>query len=320
MRVRVMGVMAALALVLAAGSAAHAGTDSTQGKKFKLPYAGSIESSGDAFRVANTGSGIGIDGSSSGYAGVYAQNTGSGYGVYGFTGGSGSAIFGQNSGTGSAITGQNSGSGMGVESSSQSSYGVKGETSSGYAGVYGNSTGSNNGVYGHANNNAGSGVYGSNDLFGPGVAGHSSWGDAVIGTGDRNGGGVTGNATGFGNGVTGISASGVGGSFTATGANPAIQVNGGGIQVVGADVDTPTPVFAHEITNQNRCGGNHYTILDNPFLNGNRNAFIFYNSDYGEIVFNYNVGGDCPSNRWTAYRVSDIWYVGQVFTVLVINS
>jgi len=132
--------------------------------------------------------------------------------------------------------------------------------------------------------------------------------------------GVYGQNTGNGVGVARYSPNGIGGSFTGT---TALQL-GGGIQVVGAGVDTATPVFVHFATNANICGASkNWTLLDNPYLNGRPDAIVFaspLNTTPVDVhYFAVPVGG-CPANRWYVekYNVTQ-WNVGETFSVLVVD-
>jgi hypothetical protein len=129
MRKRALAFMvAAMALATVAGTSAHAGTQaSPAGRRFRLPYVGSVSSTGDAFHVTNTGSGNSIEGdgtagvgvwgqTSTGFAAVLGRNTGNAAGVEGVTvGNSGTgAVYGYTSGTGAGVFGESDGGGAGV--------------------------------------------------------------------------------------------------------------------------------------------------------------------------------------------------------------
>ena len=190
-----------------------------------LPYPGitNVAFPGTAFSVTNTGSGVGIRGSSgTGYGGVFVSTTG--FGVQGFSsslgdsgvwgvnnssgigvlgsGTSGPGVKGTSSGGGAGVWGESSGSGTGVRGSSRTGYGGVFDTTSG-TGVQGWSSAlANSGVWGH-NNSSGPGVIGSSST-GPGVKGTSSagspgtWGDSASGDGAYG-------HSGNGDGVHGVS-------------------------------------------------------------------------------------------------------------------
>ena len=258
-------VVAALALAMVAGTqatSALAGPASTQAKKFKLPYSGSVSSGSTAFKVTNTGSGRGIDAFANNNTALLAESDAPSPGEPG--------VWGQ----------------------SLFNYGVEGigETGSSFAGVYGNSP--RNGVYGLTSSSSDSGVYGENGGGGPGVAGYS--------------------------------ASGPGGEFTGGGgSDPAIRLANGGIQIAGAGVDTATAVFTHLVANSNLCMSNDLTVLDNPYLNNNPNAFIFFqNSTIYGLVADYNAP-TCPAGHWEVFQTDPNgavpWVTGRSFTVLVLD-
>jgi hypothetical protein len=153
-----------------------------------LPYAGAAGTSGVAFEVSNSSTGVGIKANSTNTAAIwgYSVNSrgvwgqGGAYGVYGAASTSGGyGVYGINS--------ANSGTGM---------YG-----SGGLYGVRGTTTAQGFGVYGDDNGNGGIGVYGSSITYG--VWGHSPAGTGVNG-GSDSGTGVNG-SSGTGNGVTGTS-------------------------------------------------------------------------------------------------------------------
>lgn len=244
-----------------------------------------------------------------------------------------------NNGAGAALAGMAGSSG----------YGVAGSSVSGFAGLYG--TSDQNGVFGDTSNASASGVYGHNSSSGAGVAGISqSGGYGVVGfgsstsfagvfgtsgvngvygdTSSANSSGVYGHDSSTGNGVAGISDGGIGGYFRGGGgSNPAIKLENGGIEVSGAGTDTATPVFTHQVTGSNTCDTGIWTVLDNPFLNGNPNAFVFLQSPYGDTTLraSYVAGSfhDCPTGQWIVdYWNSgsqQTWVSGDQFYVLVID-
>jgi hypothetical protein len=258
----------------------------------RLPLSESTSSSGNAFGVANTGSGAGLTGSAASGYGVTGSSSSGFAGIYGISGQNG--IYGDTSSAiASGVYGHNSGSGNGVAGiSSNGGFGTIGlGSSTSFAGTYGSS--GHNGLYGETSSTTDSGVYG-----------HDS-------------------SSGYG--VTGFSDSGIGGYFRGGGgSNPAIKLENGGIQVSGAGTDTPTPVFTHVVTNANMCNSSSATILDNPLLNNHPDAFVFIQS-YQYLVAtatNYifsSVGTDCPVGHWVVNNANNAWYVGDTFSVLVIN-
>jgi hypothetical protein len=95
----------------------------------------------------------------------------------------------------------------------------------------------------------------------------------------------------------------------------------------GAGTDTPTPVFTHVVTNANTCFGGYAALLDNPFLNNNPTAIVFFQANFGGafMVADYTGSGfsDCPAGRWyvgiQVNGTSAAWTVGLSFAVLVID-
>ena len=96
------GLVAAVAVLTLAGTgAAQAGVSPML--KFKLPFAGTVNTTKTGFKITNAGSGNGLEGdatgsgngvygsSTSGNAGVWGTNTGSGIGTYGGAGSGGLA-------------------------------------------------------------------------------------------------------------------------------------------------------------------------------------------------------------------------------------
>lgn len=311
-------VMLAIAIMMGA-TAARAGTSSIA-LKFHLPFNGTVNTPKTGFKITNAGSGNGLEGDSTGSGiGVYGgAGAGSLAGVLGFasggvtgvwgTSGGGDGVHGTTSGSGNGVEG-NSASGNGLYGTSTNGYGASAWTTNGFAGIGGFTSGANNGVYGEANNSTGSGVYGHNDSTGNGVAGISDNG-----------------AGGYFKGKT------AGAYFEASGSNPAIKLGNGGIEVFGAGLDTATPMFAHKANASNTCDGKKYTVLDNPYLNGNGSAMVLLTgtnlkTGYGNLEAVYSSGGggsfgDCPANRWLVTPDLNSWDTGFVneFFVLVFTS
>ncbi len=122
--------------------------------EIRLPYAGSVSSTSDAFAIVNTGNGNSIYGRASGTSksGVYGHHTGNGYGVYGYS--DGNAIFGKHHTTGNYGLIANKDYGVygeyptkgnfgsigtahhGVYGSSPNGYGIYGYSTYGYAGYF----------------------------------------------------------------------------------------------------------------------------------------------------------------------------------------
>ncbi len=216
-KMRRRGVMAAAAAVIA-GLAVRGVTDAepvaANDGVWNQPYSGTFSTSGALAAFINTGSGIGVEGSSNGGNGVYANTNaptgswgaglsalanGSGtYGVYASGFGAGIGVYG----TTSSATGVygNAGSGTGVIGTSTSSDGVYGSSSTGN-GVYGVSSGANAvfgnlfggvagtaAVYGDGDGAGTYGVYGLNN-GGPGVYGNSPNNVGVLGVSNAAAGG-----------------------------------------------------------------------------------------------------------------------------------
>jgi hypothetical protein len=214
----------------------------------------------------------------------------------------GSAIEGDNTGGNAGVAGFNTGSGPGV---------LGNASSNGLAGLYGTAGGAVPGVWGTSN--SGDGVHGSS-YTGPGVYGDSTSGDGVHGEGANGAAGVSGTSGG----------TGPGGLFTGSGgSSPALELSNGGIKVSGAATDTATPAFVHQVTNANLCMSNDLTVLDNPYLNNNPNAMVFFQSTTtDQMVADYNAPS-CPAGRWEVFRTNDngalAWTTGLTFNVLVID-
>ena len=177
-----------------------------------LPYNGSVSSTSSAFKVTNSGAGVGIEGAGGSNSGVYgtssssagvlgssdtgtgAQGVGGARGVYGFSN-TGEGVYGLSAGSvgvlgasvnsigvrGTNVLYNNKGelatAGEGVYGVSPSGDGVKGESSgSGTAGVRGVSS-AGDGVRGESSGSNKSGVYGvNNQSDGYGVYGRNTGG------------------------------------------------------------------------------------------------------------------------------------------------
>jgi hypothetical protein len=142
-------------------------------------------------------------------------------------------------------------------------------------------------------------------------------GDAIIGTNNGAGAGVRGtsNAT-AGEGVRGTATGefGVGGSFTGT---TALDVNGA-IRVWGP----VRPAFRVTVdVGTNTCSSDNAVVIDHPMANGDPDALLFVTAlatggATGDVVVGYNLGGDCPADKWGIVGVLD----GQEYNVLVIKD
>jgi hypothetical protein len=196
-------------------------------------------------------------------------------------------------------------------------------------------------------NTAGTGfasaVYGQMSDTTPGVRsagvrgenlGTASLGLGVWGTHAGSGWGVLGESvTGIGvrGAVTGASGAGV----AAIGNGPgtaALQIASGAIEVDGAGVNTSTtPVFVHEVTAGNRCGGGAATSVNNVYANGDPNAILFVTAKWGPgsipnapLMLTYGnglLGPDCPADRWniSSVSLSEEMYVGGRYHVMVVK-
>lgn len=160
------------------------------GETFSLPFQGSTSSSGPAFKVANSGSGVAVEGNSTSSWAVYGRST------------SGAGVVGQ-SASQNGVTGL-SDTGNGVTGASSSAYGVAGYAGPNAAGVYGESSGTgasgfstatagyNYGVRGRSASPDGAGVAGFNVATGGNAFGlfgrtDSSVGRAVHGVNNATG-------------------------------------------------------------------------------------------------------------------------------------
>jgi hypothetical protein len=218
----------------------------------------------------------GVANSGTGAAGLYGYST-SGYGAQGISGAAnGTGVYGVDNNTGSS--------------------GVAGTSSFGY-GVYG--TGS-------------TGVRGETAAGGNGISGLSPSGNGVIGTGTSGTGanGTTNTGTGvkgqaFASGGTGVKATGIG-SGTA-----ALWIDNGSIRVTNAGNETTSTVFQHIVhtgTGGNTCQSNGFSILDNPYANGDPNAILVVTPmEYIDnpviphsvfVAYAATPLFDCPGGRW----------------------
>ncbi len=169
-----------------------------------LPYFASANSGGELFTVNNTGSGVGLYGTSdtgNGVVGLVSFHSNKA-GVWGYTSGGGTGVKGEstagdgvhgitNSGF-SGVRGVNSSYGYGVSGSSNSGIGVQGQSTSGQAGVWGINSSTSPGVEGFNSSTNGVGVEGRADA-GNGIVGTSSaTGYAAIFGKNSNGQGVWG--------------------------------------------------------------------------------------------------------------------------------
>ncbi|MGD0258878.1 MAG: hypothetical protein ABSD29_03540 [Verrucomicrobiota bacterium] len=135
-----------------------------------------------------------------------------------------------------------------------------------------------------------SGWAGGGEFAGPNglIAGTTNvGGDGVIGVSQATSGGgfgVYGSSSSGGAGVYGISSS-AGPGVEAVGASSssiALAVGTGGIQVVGAGIETSTAAFTHLTTAANDQGT--VTFINNPLCNGDPNAILL-------VTHNYNPAG-----------------------------
>ena len=110
----------------------------------------------------------------------------------------------------------------------------------------------------------------------------------------------------------------------------ALGVSSGAIRVFGASFGTDTPVFVHQAVSGNTCtadgGANSYTVIDNPFANGDPSAILIVTSR-GIVGLTFapppirGVPGDpCGvPDRW-AILWDPAGFFGETFNVLVIKS
>jgi hypothetical protein len=152
-----------------------------------LPYAGAAGTSGVAFEVSNSSTGVGIKANSTNTAAIwgYSVNSrgvwrqGGAYGVRGDS--STTGVHGQGVAYGVYGAATNSG-GYGVYGINSTSSGTRTYGSGGLYGVRGTTTAQGFGVYGDDNGNGGTGVYGSSVTYG--VSGYSPAGIGVSGGSD----------------------------------------------------------------------------------------------------------------------------------------
>ncbi len=216
-----------------------------------------------------------------------------------------------------------SASNVGVVGSSDSSIGVYGSSST-YDGVYGFST-SGRGVGGSSTSNFG--VQGTSNSW-IGVSGISNSSMGVGGSSNTFIGVQSSSNTNFGvRGSTGVITGAGVVAYNAVVAGPALQIEQGGIKVIGAGVGTNTPTFIHQA-----AGGATFTCIDHPLLNGNANAILivtpraYWNgamivsSDHAIGVYYDVTGFSCPANRWQIYDLDGSNMTGNArFDVLVIT-
>jgi hypothetical protein len=172
-----------------------------------LPYAGSVGTAGDAFRVTNTNTatGKGLVGNSAGDYGILGKQTR--YGNYGYLGSKGYGAYGRHQPTGNFGILGSAAYGVWGQTPLDDGFGVYGKSSSGPYGYLG---GQLYGVFGYSNHGAGAGVYGSSEAAGGSAVAGQSVGAAGIGVeGIGPGRGVLGSSY-SGHGVWGSTNSGVG--------------------------------------------------------------------------------------------------------------
>jgi hypothetical protein len=164
-----------------------------------------------------------------------------------------------------------------------------------------------NSVVGHSDNDTG--VYGSSNNY-VGVAGTSNHWWGVFGQTDS------------------LSAAGVvaqGGGLSGN----ALSINNGGIQVMGAGIDSDTPVFVHQVTAGNINPANTpQTIISHVLTNSDPLAILIitpshnYGGSGGGFNSSHPVGVSYnPSfNKWVIYNIDGTPMVaGQQFNVLVVK-
>ncbi|HMS55027.1 MAG TPA: hypothetical protein PKA27_06465 [Fimbriimonadaceae bacterium] len=290
-----------------------------------LPYAQTGSSAGPAlFEITNSGDSPAIRGVSSsptgtGIMGRYDHATGSGSGVYGST----------TSPDGAGVTGVMGASigKMGTNSALPPPWtvptGVWGaETSGGLGfGVVGSTTGQSSAVVGWADQWYG--VYGYSQSR-AGVIGYSETEEGVYGFSDSVGVRADGGDIGL-YATTGPSGVGLStGSGTSSGT--ALHIRNGGLSVTNAGINTSTFVFTHRASASTIIG--NFTIIDNPFTNGDPNAILIITPNWNP----QNTGGTYnnhatgvyyypPSQKWTIFNQDGISMpAGAAFNVLVIKS
>lgn len=261
--------------------------------------------------------GTGVQGEAGAGNGIYGSSA-TGNGVRGETTGAGStAVLGySNSNTGVGVWGSTLGGGTGVTGSATSGIGLKGTSSTGIAvsgssggsglaapAVFGNSTattGFTYGVYGEADSTTGRGVYGH----------------ATAASGSTNG------VVGESDSPSGVGVRAIG----AGGAAAALQIEGGGVRVSGAGIDTHTPAFQINGAAGNLCNTSTCVEIDNSLINGNPNAFLFI-TEYGTNNPNTYTGQfrvrygtvNCTATRWQICAVSATDLSGAKFFVFAVT-
>ena len=221
---------------------------------------------------------------------------------------------------GNALTGRQ-GAGTGVAGPVGVVAGVWGDSSDGSGvigesvnsrGVFGRVTGTgalNYGVFGHTPSSQGYGVFGQ-ATAGAGV--NYGVGGVSSSTGGR---GVFGHAvatSGSAYGVYGSTDSPAGAGVVAVGSGTsgtALRIGSGGIRIVGAGLNTPTPAFIHHVTSQNKTTNgftwhgvnlfNSATIIDNAFANGDPGAILIVTSRSDTAPAQFSVLYRDDLARWT---------------------
>ena len=187
-----------------------------------------------------------------------------------------------------------------------------------------------------------SGLYGRISSTSPGdrSAGVRGQNQGTGGTGI----GVFGSHAGSGWGVLGESVTGIGVRGAVTGASgagvaaignglgtSALRIASGAIEVDGAGVNTTTtPVFIHEVTAGNLCGGGIATVINNIYANADPAAILFVTGKWGPgappnapLMVNYGApwSPSCPADRWSISSVSGSvpLNVGARFHVMVVK-
>lgn len=224
--------------------------------------------------------------------------------------------------------------------------GVRGTSSSadgvGVQGIHAASEGERPGVLGMTESTSANavGVFGSVESTSPGVGSAG-----VLGLNNctgANGVGILGNHNGSGLGVWGRSVAGIGvrgdtygasgSGVYAAGNGPetwALTLDNGGFRVASG---VNAPAFVHTAVagpGGNTCGGDVYTVLDNPYANAHHDAMLIVTRNAGPTggplgraysVF-YNDGGQpsCTSGRWLIFAESGTIASGTKFNVMVIS-
>jgi hypothetical protein len=117
----------------------------------------------------------------------------------------------------------------------------------------------------------------------------------------------------------------------------ALGIESGGIRVIGAGIDTPTPVFVHVATTQNTV--DNRTTIDHPLTNDDPNAILIVTRRFDPIfnsaaadagaraeaagtnVWNFAVAYDAAAGRWMiAQPLGTLVIIGSAYNVLVVKA